>query len=343
MTERKRDDAPLWTPPPEFLRELPDLIAGKDPELLKPEARAWMLRDPKARELAQEICGAIAMFADVPTRLATTSPEPVSLRAKRSVERAVKQLPQRLAEVLWPLLSLELDRLASSRRGAIYAPESLSRNNDAPPTSARDIALHCDALLAQLAKQKHTKLSADVAKGLSMSWNGPSKVGNSARRYLSAISALVPTAPSLDLMRLLVSTLERTPPAPDRWHSLIDRTSGSKLGWMVRGCAATALSRAGSIAASQQLVEDALRLADAVRSSAAPNLAYAGWMNSILIGRIDDASRYLDCFAGNLDRFTDQRLVWQRQFLEDADVWRRALRFAPRLVLRAFRALGGGN
>jgi hypothetical protein len=107
--------------------------------------------------------------------------------------------------------------------------------------------------------------------------------------------------------------------------------------------ACTLISRAGSTAASQQLVEDAPNLADAVRSSAAPNLAYAGWMNSILMGRIDDANRYLDRFAGNLDRFTDQRLVWQRQFLEDADVRRRALRFAPGLVLRAFRALGGGN
>lgn len=337
MTERKHDDAPLWTPPPEFLRELPDLIAGKDPELLKPEARAWMLRDPKAREFAQEICGAIAMFADVPARLATTSPEPVSLRAKRSVERAARQLPRRVAEVLWPLLTLELDRAGAAHRSATIEPTTAP---DALETKEPELVRQWERLIEFESRRKRESGSKTLPPP-PCSIPGDDAASRAARLIAARERLLGVDSVSHWAKLLLHHVRQNGPSRIPSWRAFVRAHSR----W-ITNYHPHVLQTAALAHESAGLEREALELCSIVarehpRSSALVGAAYSGLKLASQHRDVRAQDFFLRRMQQGLEAIPIQRAAWRRQFLHDAEAWSSILRSTPRVVADLFAILGG--
>jgi len=338
MTQPTRDDPPLWTPPPEFLRELPDMISGKDPELLKPEARAWMLRDPQARELAQQICGAIAMFADMPSRMTATATEPLSLRAKRSVERAARQLPQRLAEVLWPLLTLELDRVATANGAAVIDPSL-------PPGTIEEREPELQKLRDQMVRALH-RASRGPHQGRLPVFATASNAGNSdpawrARTLIEARNALIGTDSVGGWTRLLLHHVSQDSVSRlSEWLTFVRSHSKITTNYHahVLQTAALAFEAGGQLGQAIELSELVMREHAASTASAAA--AYTGLKLTCRVGDFRLRNSFLERFEQSLETNPEQRLAWRRQFLLDAGEWLEQLRSAPHLLGDLFALLG---
>lgn len=335
MTQPTRNDPPLWTPPPEFLRELPDMISGKDPELLKPEARAWMLRDPQARELAQQICGAVAMFADMPSRMTATATEPLSLRAKRSVERAARQLPQRLAEVLWPLLTLELDRVAAANGGAFVVP-SLPFGSFASETE--DLVRDREGLLEQLARA-----DARLAKRISLemaprNYDVQNALAARAERLIAAFRVCLPKHSMGQWSSLLLDYFRGSLSRVSEWRSFIHSSSVTAYHDHVLQTAALIHESIRDFTGSIELCEQLIAWYPS--SPARAGASYTGMKCSLLVGDSGKAWEHFRHFHRSLATPHSQRVVWQRQFLADGEAWRTAHESQPVLVGEVLSALG---
>lgn len=338
MTQPTRNDPPLWTPPPEFLRELPDMISGKDPELLKPEARAWMLRDPQARELAQQICGAVAMFADMPSRMTATATEPISLRAKRSVERAARQLPQRLAEVLWPLLTLELDRVAAANGAAVIDPTQ-------PPGTIEEREPELQKLRDQLVRALD-RTSTGSRRGRIPVFTTASNSRHSdaawrARTLIQARDALIGSDSVCKWTQLLLHHVSRdsTSRLPE-WVSFVRGHSRITTNYHahVLQTAALAFEAGGQLGQAIDLCELVMR--EHAASTASGAAAYTGLKLTRRVGDFRLRHSFLRRFQQSLEANPEQLLAWRRQFLLDAGEWVEQLPSAPRLVGELFALLG---
>jgi hypothetical protein len=338
MTDPLREDAPLWKPPPEFLRELPELVSGTDPELLKPEARAWLLRDPQAREYAQQICGAIAMFADLPSRMAATTQEPLSHRAKRSVERAAKQLPQRLAEVLWPLLMIEIDRVAAANGAAFIDPTATPGSLLA---SEPTLIHQRDRLLETLGRVSKARLPARLFSFTTTGHDAVADASYRAKRMTDVHRLLIGSGPLSQWTALLLDSAGGSQKRRhSEWASFIREHSR-----MTTNYHAHVLQTAALAYESQGRPEDAVAICqivvrDHLYSPASAGAAYSGLK---LAGRVGEA-RLQRYFLTNLERALAnapaQLQAWQRQFLLDAMDWLHTFNADPELFGDLLALLG---
>jgi hypothetical protein len=335
MTVPLREDAPLWKPPPEFLRELPELISGTDPELLKPEARAWLLRDPQAREYAQQICGAIAMFADLPSRMAATTQEPLSHRAKRSVERAAKQLPQRLAEVLWPLLTLELDRVAQASGGRFMVPSLIDGSYQSD--SAR-LFRDRDMLIEHLAKTGRGIGSLSAMKLATGSRAGTSDSTVHAQRLIEGLRVCLPNHSMVRWSRLLLDYFQGACSGLSDWQSFIVASN-------VTAYYDHVLQTAALVGASSREHVMTIELCDKLLaeyplSAACAAASYSGMKSSLSVGDMSRSWTYFHRFARAVAKTPNHLVVWREQFLVDASDWRTALNSNAELVRELLTFLG---
>lgn len=320
MNQTLRDDTPRWKPPPEFLRELPDLISGKEPELLRPEAQAWLRRDPQAREYAQEICAAIAMFDGVPSRLTAPTREPISAHAKRSVQRAVRQLPQRLAEVLWPLLTIELDRVAARIGGWLIVP-TLEAGTFA--SAAQRLFLDRDRLIAQLALHKNRNSPILASLEYRPTTIDLGDACAQSRKLIDSFGACLPKHSLRTWSELLLDYYGGTRSKLNEWQDFILRSRITTYHDHV-------LQTGALVCESRREFGTALQLCDQLfaaypSSSARTAAAYTALKISLIIGDDERSSRYLQLFSCALDSLPDYASHWRRQFLIDATDWQSAL------------------
>lgn len=335
MIEPSRPEA-SWKPPPEFLRELPDMLCGKEPELLRPEARAWMMRDPMARAYAEQIRGAVAMFADLPVRMSKRSTESLDVRARRGVERAARQLPARLAEVLWPIFLQDLDREIAAIGGTVYQPhrpralDVLDRTEEVRRGQRILELMRLHRLELPFEKLERSILSpAFDVNSRPVSTHGT----------LAVIRHLLPTSIAVRLMSLHHRRIGGRPPSKDEWTSMIDLSATDGLRDLVLAGAQVAYAKSSLHAESNSIARTFF--AEYPNSPVGTNAAYVGALSAISVGDRRVFAEYCDLFHRLLTVFASQRATWTWQFLTDGSQWRSALDVEPRGVERVMSALGG--
>ncbi len=307
-----------------FARDLPELLAGKEPVIETPAARRW-LTTPEGRAAVRDVADAVAVLRGMPCGLVASTP--ATRRHRSSVGIAARHGRTQLGRVIRAVFVADFEQLARNE-GAPLIRTSYERSE--LPQSRPD--------LLRVGERAATFLKyASPAEALAL---------HAARDMLTA-------SPSLRGIRMMLEVLDKLDPSFENeysWHLLNVRYANEPQanGLLALGrktdsadlMARCAILRGVLLWESGERREalhcDQVGVEFATRPSAA---LYNAALHSALAGTPMQSARYADALLAATGSDPMQVHLLREQMLSDAVDWRLAFARVPVIGDKLFEAL----